>query len=601
MKTVKQRITELRKLMKERGIAVYYIPNEDDHLSEEYTAAYYQCKSYISGFSGDAGCTIVTKDFAGLWTDGRYFTQAEGELKGTGVKLMRMRQPGVPTPLQFVVDHTPEKGTVGFDGSVVSASASLWLSAKLKEKKAKMHISEDLAGMVWDNDRPDMPQEMLYLLPKKYTGESAAQRIDTVRAEMKENGADVLVLSALEDPCWLLNIRGNDIPYTPVAYAFAMITMRRVYYYISLKKVDKKVRKYLKESGVTVKSYDALAKDISAYHDKSIWADLSTMNTNLYANIASDNTILNKKSPIELHRAIKNRTEIRNSAAAQIKDGTAMVKFIRWVKDNAPKGKMTELSAQDRLYALRAEQKDYIEPSFETIAAYQANGAMMHYTATKDNYSVVKPHGFLLVDSGGTYRDGSTDITRTIAVGPLTAEEKKYYTLVLKGHLDLANAVFLEGTYGNNLDILAREPLWNLGIDYQCGTGHGVGHVLGVHEGPHGIRWGMRGCDNPEAVLRPGMIVTDEPGVYLPHKLGIRIENDLLVVKDVSNFYGQFLKFESMTLCPYDLDAIDVKYLTDENINEINEYHKNVYRMLSPNLNNTEKRWLKKATAALKR
>jgi len=598
---VRERIAELRAKMRAHGIDVYYIPNEDDHLSEEYTADHFKCKSWISGFSGDAGCVIVTADFAGLWTDGRYFTQAEGELKGTGVELMRLRQPGVMDPLDYLAANTPAGGVLGFDGSVVSAATVKALADALRPKKASVHMSDDLAGEVWGAERPAMPQAPLYVLEKKYVGEDAAERIERVRARMKQVGADALVLTALEDPCWLLNVRGNDIACTPVAYAYALVTARKVFYYVDLRKAGPEVRSYLKAAKVTLRAYDGLAEDLMDLQDRKIWVDLGRLNADLYAHIDPSNQIINAKSPIELFRAVKNRTEIRSTGKAHLKDGVAMVKFLYWVKHNVQKGSMTELSAQNYLYALRAAQKGYIEPSFDTISAYQANGAMMHYTATENSYSAVEPHGFLLVDSGGTYHDGTTDITRTIALGELTEEERRLYTLVLKGHLDLQNAVFLHGTAGNNLDILARRPLWNIGIDYQCGTGHGVGHVLGVHEGPHGIRWGMPTAARPSHILEAGMIVTDEPGVYLPHKLGIRIENELLVVKDTQNFYGQFLKFEPLTLCPYDPDAIIPSLLDDAELESLNSYHQEVYEKISPYLTPREKTWLRKVTRRIAR
>ena len=597
---VSERIAKLRALMAERNIDVYYVPNADDHMSDEYTADYYKCKSYLSGFSGDAGCTIITKDFAGLWTDGRYFTQAEDELAGSEVELMRMRQAGVPDALDFAVEHTPEGGVLGFDGRVVSANDAKRLAARLHRKNASLHIDEDLTDLVWE-DRPGMPNEEIFVLDEKYTGESAKTRIARVRSRMHENGADVLVLTTLEDPCWMLNIRGNDIPCTPVPYAFALVTDAEVSLYLHAGQCDEQTAKYLSDNGAVVKEYDAIYDDLHAMKDRVVWADLSSMNTKLYEQLADgNNSVLDRPSPIEMERAIKNPVEQENTRHAHVKDGVAMVRFIKWVKENVGKGDMTELSAQDHLYALREQGEGYIEPSFETIAAYQENGAMMHYTATAEKFSAVKGRGFLLVDSGGTYKDGSTDITRTISLGGLTAEEKKYYTLVLKGHLDLANARFLYGTTGNNLDILARRPLWDLNIDYQCGTGHGVGHVLGVHEGPHGVRWGMqtRGKIVP---LEPGMIVTDEPGVYLPHELGIRIENELLVQEDTENFYGRWLSFEDLTFCPYDLDAIDPQYLDDINIAEINTYHKHVAAVLAPYLTEEENAWLAHETRELKR
>lgn len=596
---VQERISELRKLMEERKIDVYYIPNEDDHLSEEYTADHFKCKSYMSGFSGDAGCTIVTRDFAGLWTDGRYFTAAEEELQGTGVQLMRLRQEGVPDPIPFVIENVPENGTVGFDGRVVSADTSLLLTGKLRSKHAKLHVSEDLVGMVW-KDRPGMPEEPLFVMPVQYTGTTAREKIAMVRAEMQKKGADVLVLTQLEDPCWMLNIRGNDIPCTPVPYAFALVTEDQVYYYIDEQKVNDEVRKYLEDNQVVIRPYNGMTEELSSFHGKMIWTDLRSLNTELYASIPQDNRLINEVSPVMRFRSVKNETEIRCMHDSQVRDGVAMVKFIMWVKKNVKNGDMDELKAAKYLDGLRAQQKLFIEPSFETISAYQANAAMMHYTATEEKHSHVDPKGFLLVDSGGTYYDGSTDITRTIACGPLTEEEKRDYTLVLKGHLDLMAAQFLEGTMGNNLDILARRPLWDLHIDYQCGTGHGVGYALSVHEGIHGIRWGVPSASRPSVPFEAGMIVTDEPGIYLPHKLGIRIENDLLVVKDEKNFYGQWLKFEPMTLCPYEREAIEPQYLEKNEIEQINAYHQMVWEKLSPYLNEEEKAWLKEQTEPLK-
>ena len=599
--TPKERVALLRQYMKEEGIDIYYIPNEDDHLSEEYTADYFKCKSFISGFSGEAGCTIVSQDFAGLWTDGRYFTQAEQELAGTGVELMRMGQEGVMDPLSFLAANTPENGVLGYDGRVVSAASSRYLKEVLKKKNASLAVHHDLAGQVWGEERPAMPQEKIYTLAQKYTGESVPDKISRTRAKMQEKGADVLILTALEDPCWLLNIRGNDIACTPVSYAFAMVTMDGVCYYIDSAKLTKRTEKYLQDNGVTVRAYEALAEDLTVLHNKTVWASLRSLNTELYAALPEDNRILNEPSPLLLFRAVKNETEIRNIRNAHIKDGIAMVRFIKWIKETVGEKKMTEVTAQNYLYDLRAAQKDYIEPSFPTISAYQANGAMMHYSATEENYAKVEPRGFLLVDSGGTYKDGTTDITRTISLGRLTKEEKMLYTKVLKGHMALGHARFLYGTCGNNLDILARGPLWDINIDYQCGTGHGVGHVLSVHEGPHGIRWGMGTAARPAVRLEPGMIVTNEPGVYMPHKLGIRIENELLVTKGEKNFYGQFLYFEDVTYCPYDLEAVDLKYLNDEEIGWLNDYHQNVYRILSPYLNKEEKKWLREATRKVKR
>ncbi|MBW9212719.1 MULTISPECIES: aminopeptidase P family protein [Terrabacteria group] len=596
--TVNERIEALRQLMAENCLDVYYVPNEDDHLSEEYTADYFKAKSYMSGFSGESGCVIVTKDFAGLWTDGRYFTQAENELAGSQVELMRLRQEGIPNPLDFLVDQTPVHGKLGFDGSVVSARTKNFLQKKLERKQASIVNDVDLVGQIW-NERPKMPEESLFVLDTKYTGVGAKDKIAQVRQSMLEAGADVLFLAALEDPCWLLNIRGNDIENTPVTYAFVLMTENEVNYYVNEKKVNVEVQAHLENSGVTIKDYDEIETDLLKLQNKVVLANLDTLNSKLYTALQG-NTILDQESPIAYRRAIKNEVEIECTKNAHVKDGVAVFKFIHWLKNEVKKNEVTEVSAQNKLYDLRGEGQDYIEPSFTTISAYQANGAMMHYSATEENHAKLEPKGFLLVDSGGTYKDGTTDITRTIAVGPLTKEEKKYYTLVLKGHLDLMAAHFLKGTTGNNVDILARQPLWKEDIDYQCGTGHGVGHVLAVHEGPHRIGWGFSGL-RPPVPFEAGMIVTDEPGVYLPHELGIRIENELLVVNGNKNFYGQFMHFETLTYVPYEVEAIEVSLLTDEELIQLNAYHAQVRAILSPYLKGEELAYLEEVTKELVR
>ena len=594
-----EKIAALRGLMEEKGIDVYYVPNGDDHLSDEYVADYFKSKSWLSGFSGDSGAVVVTKDFAGLWTDGRYFTQAEKELAGSCVELMRMAQAGVPDVRDFAVDAVPENGVLGFDGSVISASEAMTLSKRLSAKHARLHTSDDLVGQVWGKKRPKMPEGKLFVLAKRYTGTGAEERIAQTREAMKNAGADVLVLTQLEDPCWLFNVRGDDIACTPVPYAFAMLTAKKAYYYVDRAKLTPQTEAHLKKAGVTVKGYKALASDLAKLRNKTIWTDLAKLNTVLYQALDQSNSVMNRRSPIVMFRAVKNNTEIKNIRNAHVKDGVAMVKFLKWVKEHADQN-LNEISAQNHLYALRAEGKDYIEPSFTTICAYRANAAMMHYSATGQDYAEISPDGFLLVDSGGTYKDGTTDITRTIALGALSETEKKYYTMVLKGHLALSRAKFLYGTTGNNLDILARGPMWSMDIDYQCGTGHGVGHVLSVHEGPHGIRWGMN-PSRPNAVLEPGMVVTDEPGIYLPGELGIRIENELLVTKGTRNFYGQFLYFEDLTYCPYEREAIVPSLLSDEELAQLNAYHRNVCEVLSPYLEGEELEWLKQACAEIDR
>ena len=592
MLSVNERIAHLREWMSTKGIDIFYIPNADDHLSEEYVAPHYRTMSYMSGFRGDAGCLIVTQDFAGLWTDGRYFTQAEKELQDTCVTLMRMRQEGVPEPLDFLMEHTPDKGLIGYDGKLVSMETSLRISRLTRLRGVKIHVTDDPAGEIWGEDRPALPKEPLFVLDEKYTGESVQERLVRVREEMVKNGADVLVLSALEDPCWVFNVRGNDIPCLPVAYAYAVITLDEAAYYVDEEKVTPEVQQHFEQAGVEIKPYEELQEDLSDFQGRQIWIDYDTINTRIGMHLGGKNRYIRQKSPVGLMRAVKNETEIRNTINAHLKDGTAMVKFIHWLKETVGTVPLTEVDAQNKLYELREAEEDYIEPSFPTISAYKGNAAMLHYSATEEKHAAIQPEGFLLVDSGGTYRDGTTDITRTISLGPLSEAEKRYYTLTLKGHLALGSAVFLYGTTGYNLDILARGPVWKDEIDYQCGTGHGVGHVLSVHEGPQGIRWGVPTAARPNAVLEPGMIVTNEPGVYLPDELGVRIENELLVVKAGKNFYGQFLRFEDLTYCPYEIDALDLSLLSKEEIEQINAYHERIYSALAPRLDEEEREWL---------
>lgn len=581
MMNVQEKLERLRQAMAKNHIDYYYIPNEDDHLSQEYTANYFQSKSYISGFTGESGCVIVSQTDAKLWTDGRYFTQAEKELDQNLVELMRLRQAGVLDPLDYLVQTVQDGQTIGFDGRVVSQHAYEFLVEQTKAKHVKIEYSLDLIDEVWQ-DRPTLPKEPIYLLDEKYTGESVLHKLSRLREKMKQLQIEGMVLPQLEDPCYLFNVRGNDIENTPVAYAFGFVTMEEAHYFIDLDKVSKEVKEALETQKITLHPYEQL----EAYLSKQtgpIGVVKNMISVALYQKIQHPVAIVN---PVLWMRAVKNEVEIANTKYAHQKDAVAMVEFITWLKKHPDVSQLDEVMVQDHLYDLRQQQKGYIEPSFTTICAYQENGAMMHYSAKPHQKAQLQKRGFLLVDSGGTYFEGTTDITRTIAVGPLSLQEKKWYTLVLKGHLQLSRARFLKGTTGYNLDILARGPLWAMDMDYQCGTGHGVGHVMAVHEGPHGIRWGK--THDRDAILEPGMIVTNEPGVYLPDQLGIRIENELLVRHQTTNFYGDFLDFETITYVPYDLDAIDVQYLNQEDIDQINEYHQMVYALLKDQVSDVE-------------
>lgn len=593
---IKERIKQLRKLMKQHQIDVYYVPSDDDHMSE-YVASHFQSRKFISGFTGSAGVFAITQKEAGLWTDGRYFVQAENELKNTGVTLYKMRQKGVIDVETFIEKALPKEGVLGFDGRVVNERMKEKLQQHIKSQNGRIVLQHDLVGEIWE-DRPPMPLDSAYFLPNKYTGESTLKKITRVKNEMKLNNVDALIISSLEDVCWLFNMRGSDVLNTPLAYSYALIDKEQVILYIDERKLTKELVKECTKNKVVIKPYKAIEEDLRLLNSRHVWLEKECLNALLFAQINATNTILDKPICIKLMRAIKNKVQIQNLRNAHIKDGVAMCQFIYYIKNELNNELMTELSVTKKLQQLREAQKDFVTISFSTIAAYGANAAMMHYSASEKSNATLKPEGFLLVDSGGTYLDGTTDITRTIPLGSLSDHDKKMYTLVLKGMLGLMRAKFLYGTTGQNLDILARGPLWQEAIDYQCGTGHGVGYVMSVHEGPQSIRWGH----NPNAVaLEEGMVVTDEPGVYIPNELGIRIENELLVQKAESNTYGQFLNFETITYCPIDTSAIDLNYLTQQDIDDLNKYHEMVYQKISPYLNKKEKTWLKLETRKIRK
>ncbi len=592
---IKDRIKALRKLMKDNNIDVYYIPTDDDHMSE-YVASYFKSREFISGFTGSAGVVVVTSKEAGLWTDGRYFVQAENQLKGSGIKLYKQRMAGVVTHEEFIESKLPKKGILGFDGKVVNQNMKERLEKLIKSKEGSIILDRDLVGDLW-LDRPSMPSDKTFFLADKYTGESVSKKLLRIKEEMKKKNVDTLVFSVLEDVNWLFNFRGNDILHTPIVYSYALIDGDNVSLYIDSNKLDNKSKKELEKNKVNIKEYNDISSDLNNITGKTIWIDKTKLNSYLYSFIHDSNTVINSYNIAGLFRAIKNKTQMKNLRSSHLKDGVAMTKFLCYVKNNIGKEEMSEISVSDVLEQLRSEQDGFISLSFNTISAYKANAAMMHYSADEKSNAKLSNEGFLLVDSGGTYYDGTTDITRTIALGKVSDEEKKLYTLVLRGMLSLMRAKFLYGTTGSNLDILARGPLWSEDIDYQCGTGHGVGFVMSVHEGPQSIRWG----NMPNAaIIEEGMVITNEPGVYIPNKLGIRIENELLALNGVKNEYGQFMYFEPITYCPIDLDAVDTKYMTYEEINTLNEYHKMVYEKISPYLSTKEKTWLRLQTRSIK-
>ncbi len=592
---IAERLQALRAEMKKRGIDIYVIPTADFHESE-YVGAYFKARAYVTGFSGSAGTAVVTGTQAGLWTDGRYFIQAERQLEGTTVDLYRMGEEGVPTVEEYIKKELLENGCLGFDGRVMNNKWGQKLSAIAEEKNAKLFVEEDLVGLIW-SDRPELAKSVPFILEEKYSGKSTAEKLADVRKKMLKAGADTHILTCLYDIAWLLNVRGNDIDCVPVVLSYLVIHQNECIWFLQEEVLDDALKVYLKENQITTKPYNAIYEYVAELSNTTkILLNESTVNYRICNSLPKGVTIINQSNPTELMRAIKNPTEVDNTRNTHIKDGVAFTKFMYWIKTNVDKITITELSASEYLEKCRQAQEGFLEPSFHTISAYGANAAMMHYSATEESNAVLKPEGFYLVDSGGHYYEGSTDITRTLALGPITEEMKEHFTAVCRSNLNLASAKFLYGCSGLNLDILARGPLWDLNLDYKCGTGHGVGYVLNVHEGPNGFRWRIVPERNDSGALEEGMITTDEPGVYLEGKYGIRTENELVCHKGEKNEYGQFMYFENITYAPIDLDAIDAEAMTKTERARLNEYHTMVYQVLSPYMTEEENEWLKHYT-----
>lgn len=590
---IRERIDKLRLLMKRENIDLYYIPTGDFHQSE-YVGEYFKSRSYMSGFTGSAGSLIVTKEEACLFTDGRYHIQAEGELQGSGIHLFKCGEANIPTEEQYAEIYMKNHKKIGFDGRTVSAAfVEDFLENTALSKEAVVY-DKDLVEELWEN-RPEISKEEIYVLEPWQTGETVTEKLKRIREAMKKSGAEVHVITSLDDIAWIYNLRGNDVKNNPVFLSYSIITQTEAYLYLMEQAVTKEVKEYLQESGVKVRTYEKIYQDMAALcGEHTILLDKESINYTLYQKIPHQCRIINQINPSALMKAVKNKTEIENTKKAHIKDGLAVTRFLHYMKENAQKG-MTEYEAAEYLDQLRKETEGCFDLSFETISAYGDNAAMMHYSAKKEDCAKIQNKGFLLVDSGGQYKEGTTDVTRTIALGELSEEMKKYYTLVLCGMLRLMNGKFLYGCTGRNLDILARGPLWEQGVDYRCGTGHGVGHILNVHEGPNAIRW-LNRFKTRECVLEEGMITTDEPGVYFENQYGIRIENELLCVKDMENEWGQFMKFECLTFVPVDLDAVDVKYMEKKDVEFLNQYQKQVYEKLSPYMTKEEQKWLKEYT-----
>ncbi len=587
-------LEQLREKMRERGIDVYVVPTSDYHESE-YVSEHFACRRYITGFTGSAGTAVVTMEKAGLWTDGRYFVQAAKQLEGSGVTLQKMGVEGVPTILEYLRQAMPEGGTLGFDGRVINELLGEEMEAAVAARHAKIAYGEDLVGMIWA-DRPALSREPVWILDEKYCGKSAAEKIADLRAAMREAGADVHVLTALDDIVWLLNIRGNDVPCNPVVLSYLAVTETEVLLFIQEEALDDSARSYLESLGVAVKPYDSIYDYVKTLAGQAVMVEKSRVNYALCHNLDASCRVIDRMNPTALAKAVKNPVEMENIRRAHIKDGVAVTKYIYWLKKNIGKIPMDEMSVADRLEEFRREQEGYLGPSFNTISAYGPNAAMCHYSATEESKAVLEPRGLYLVDSGGQYYEGTTDITRTIALGELTAEEREHFTLTAMSMLRLGNVKFLHGCRGLNLDYVAREVFWQRGLNFDHGTGHGVGYLLNVHERPNGIRWKVVPERQDSGVLEEGMLTSDEPGIYIEGSHGIRTENLILCRKAEKTEYGQFMRFEFVTFVPIDLDAIDKSLMRPEDVEMLNAYHREVYEKISPYLTEEEADWLREAT-----
>ena len=592
---IKQRIENIRDLMKEKNIYAYIVPSSDYHQSE-YVGDYFKSREFMSGFTGSEGTLIISMDEAGLWTDGRYFIQAEQELKDSGIKLFKMGEEGVPTIEEYLLEKLPKNSTLGFDGRVMSVKEGQSLANKLAFKGINIEYKYDLVNDIWE-DRCSLPTEKAFLLGTEYSGESFSDKLSRIRAVMKEKKATTHILASLDDIAWLFNIRGRDVKSNPVVLSYAVISIDSVYLFIDKNKIGEDIRAELSKENVQIKGYEEVYEFIKNIDENEVvLIDTSKVNYAIYNNIPSNVQKIEERNPSILFKSIKNEIELKNIRNSHIKDGVAFTKFMYWLKNNIGKIEITEISATQKLEEFRREQDKFIEPSFSTIAAYKDHAAMMHYSATEESNYKLEPRDLFLVDSGGQYFDGTTDITRTIALGPIPENVRKDFTNVVRGMIRLSKAKFLYGCRGYNLDILARGPLWEEGVDYKCGTGHGIGFVLNVHEGPNGFRWKVREDIDDSCILEEGMVTTNEPGVYVENSHGIRIENEIVVRKAEKNEYGQFMDFEVITFAPIDLDAIDESLILKDEKVYLNNYHKQVYDKISPYLNEEEKQWLKTYT-----
>lgn len=587
---IRERVALLRTFMQEKEIRAFIVPSTDPH-SGEYVPEFWESRKWISGFTGSAGTAVITDETGGLWTDSRYFLQAASQLEDTGIMLFKDRLPETPSIAEWLGSVLSPGDKVGIDGWVNTTAEAENLQKQLQAYGLQLVSTEDPFQRIW-KDRPSLPLNPPFILPLSYAGKNCTEKIAEIREQILLNHADAILLSALDEIAWTLNLRGSDVHCNPVFVSYLFITDTTTTLYILPEKITPEIKQYLNDNQIEVKPYQAIEADLHHYTGKGIQLTPGT-NYALYQ-AASHNQIIRHESPVLYMKAIKNETEIQGFHHAMIKDGIAMVKFLFWLKNTVKNSQETELSIDRKLYNLRAEQKDFKGISFDTIAGYQAHGAIVHYEATEETNATLHPEGLLLLDSGAQYLDGTTDITRTIVLGPVTKEQKTDFTLVLKGFIELSMAEFPYGTCGTQLDVLARQFMWKFGINYGHGTGHGVGHFLNVHEGPHQFR-----MNHMPALLLPGMTVTNEPGIYKAGKHGVRTENTMLIVKSKETEFGAFYKFEPLTLCPIDKEAILPEMLSYEEKQWLNNYHSLVYDRLNASLNTDEQAWLKEATSPI--
>ena len=590
---IEQRLKDLREVMQREHLSAFIFPSTDAHQSE-YVADHWKGREWISGFNGSAGTAVVTMKSAALWTDSRYFLAAEAQLKGSEFQLMKLKIEGTPTIAEWLGQELKEVKSpeVGIDGMVMAASEAEQLTTELRHQGGiTLRTNFDPLRLIW-KDRPPIPKHKIEIQPLELAGESTEKKLKRIRLALREQHADGMLVSALDDIAWTLNLRGTDVHCTPVFVSYLLLSSTCTTLYVNKEKLTPEVESYLKENHIETDHYENIDKGLKNYFEQNILMDPQETSHTLMKAMKRD--VVRGTSPIPSMKIVKNETEVEGYRRAMLRDGVAMVRFLKWLEENIRENELTEMGIDRKLTSLRAMQPRYRDLSFDTIAGYAEHGAIVHYEATPETDMPLQPHGLLLLDSGAQYQDGTTDITRTIALGPLTDEERHVYTLVLKGHIALARAVFPERTTGTQLDVLARQYMWREGLNYLHGTGHGVGSYLSVHEGPHQFRMEWK----PQPLL-PNMTITNEPGIYLPGRFGVRIENTMLIVPALESEFGRYLKLEPLTLCPIDKRPIDIAMLNAEERLWLNEYHQMVCEQLSPLLNADEQEWLREATAAI--